>query len=149
VPPKACKHKTEGAFSSFPTLSLLPILSKLLLVLYNLFIIIQSRWRQESLSLAVDVRPSRSTPLNCLLTIFPVSGLSAAHTIYLAGGNVVVLDKQGKLVLQIGDQVANKSTQVSSVVTRPRQPLESTVPSPEHKSSTESRTASSNSTMIP
>jgi hypothetical protein len=24
-----------------------------------------------------------------------VSGLSAAHTIYLAGGNVVVLDKQG------------------------------------------------------
>jgi hypothetical protein len=26
-----------------------------------------------------------------------VSGLSAAHTIYLAGGNVVVLDKQGKL----------------------------------------------------
>jgi uncharacterized protein YigE (DUF2233 family) len=25
-----------------------------------------------------------------------VSGLSAAHTIYLAGGNVVVLDKQGK-----------------------------------------------------
>jgi hypothetical protein len=26
----------------------------------------------------------------------PVSGLSAAHTIYLNGGNVVVLDKQGK-----------------------------------------------------
>lgn len=25
-----------------------------------------------------------------------VSGLSAAHTIYLAGGNVVVLDKQGE-----------------------------------------------------
>lgn len=25
-----------------------------------------------------------------------VSGLSAAHTVYLAGGNVVVLDKQGK-----------------------------------------------------
>ena len=24
-----------------------------------------------------------------------LSGLSAAHTIYLAGGNVVVLDKQG------------------------------------------------------
>jgi len=24
-----------------------------------------------------------------------VSGLSAAHTIYLAGGNVIVLDKQG------------------------------------------------------
>jgi hypothetical protein len=30
------------------------------------------------------------------LTLLPaVSGLSAAHTIYLAGGNVVVLDKQG------------------------------------------------------
>jgi hypothetical protein len=29
-----------------------------------------------------------------------VSGLSAAHTIYLAGGNVVVLDKQGKSTLQ-------------------------------------------------
>jgi succinate dehydrogenase/fumarate reductase flavoprotein subunit len=27
--------------------------------------------------------------------MLPVSGLSAAHTIYLAGGNVVVLDKQG------------------------------------------------------
>jgi hypothetical protein len=27
-----------------------------------------------------------------------VSGLSAAHTIYLAGGNVVVLDKQGTLL---------------------------------------------------
>lgn len=27
---------------------------------------------------------------------FLVSGLSAAHTIYLAGGNVVVLDKQGE-----------------------------------------------------
>ena len=29
------------------------------------------------------------------VTCFAVSGLSAAHTIYLAGGNVVVLDKQG------------------------------------------------------
>jgi len=28
-------------------------------------------------------------------TFTTVSGLSAAHTIYLAGGNVVVLDKQG------------------------------------------------------
>jgi len=28
-----------------------------------------------------------------------VSGLSAAHTIYLAGGNVVVLDKQGTYLL--------------------------------------------------
>lgn len=28
-----------------------------------------------------------------------MSGLSAAHTIYLAGGNVVVLDKQGKHLL--------------------------------------------------
>lgn len=25
----------------------------------------------------------------------PVSGLSAAHTVYLNGGNVLVLDKQG------------------------------------------------------
>jgi hypothetical protein len=33
-----------------------------------------------------------------MLTIcVTVSGLSAAHTIYLAGGNVLVLDKQGKL----------------------------------------------------
>jgi aspartate oxidase len=29
------------------------------------------------------------------IALFAVSGLSAAHTIYLAGGNVVVLDKQG------------------------------------------------------
>jgi succinate dehydrogenase/fumarate reductase flavoprotein subunit len=29
------------------------------------------------------------------LTMLAVSGLSAAHTIYLAGGNVIVLDKQG------------------------------------------------------
>lgn len=28
------------------------------------------------------------------LTIFAVSGLSAAHTVYLNGGNVLVLDKQ-------------------------------------------------------
>lgn len=27
-----------------------------------------------------------------------MSGLSAAHTIYLAGGNVIVLDKQGVLL---------------------------------------------------
>lgn len=33
-----------------------------------------------------------SLTITCLFT---VSGLSAAHTIYLAGGNVVVLDKQG------------------------------------------------------
>jgi hypothetical protein len=39
------------------------------------------------------------TPLNCLLTIYSVSGLSAAHTIYLAGGSVVVLDKQGTYIL--------------------------------------------------
>jgi hypothetical protein len=33
-----------------------------------------------------------------LLTFFPttVSGLSAAHTIYLSGGNVVLLDKNSK-----------------------------------------------------
>jgi hypothetical protein len=33
-----------------------------------------------------------------LIKSFPslVSGLSAAHTVYLAGGNIVVLDKQGK-----------------------------------------------------
>lgn len=31
-----------------------------------------------------------------LTSSLPVSGLSAAHTIYLAGGNVTVLDKQGK-----------------------------------------------------
>lgn len=30
------------------------------------------------------------------MSMFLVSGLSAAHTIYLAGGNVVLLDKQGK-----------------------------------------------------
>jgi len=33
-----------------------------------------------------------SLTITCLFT---VSGLSAAHTIYLAGGNAVVLDKQG------------------------------------------------------
>lgn len=32
-----------------------------------------------------------------LLTI-AVSGLSAAHTVYLNGGNVLVLDKQGKMI---------------------------------------------------
>jgi hypothetical protein len=32
-----------------------------------------------------------------------VSGLSAAHTIYLNGGNVVVLDKQGMQHLRIQD----------------------------------------------
>jgi hypothetical protein len=30
-----------------------------------------------------------------------VSGLSAAHTIYLAGGNVIVLDKQGKQLFML------------------------------------------------
>lgn len=43
---------------------------------------------------------SASTPLNSLLTISLVSGLSAAHTIYLNGGNVIVLDKQGKLLFE-------------------------------------------------
>jgi hypothetical protein len=32
-----------------------------------------------------------------------VSGLSAAHTIYLNGGNVVVLDKQGMHSMQVPD----------------------------------------------
>lgn len=35
---------------------------------------------------------------------FLVSGLSAAHTIYLAGGNVVVLDKQGMRLL-LGERI--------------------------------------------
>lgn len=34
-----------------------------------------------------------------------MSGLSAAHTIYLAGGNVVVLDKQGKLFLWVAIRI--------------------------------------------
>ena len=37
--------------------------------------------------------PSSNNPIE---TDNTVSGLSAAHTIYLAGGNVVVLDKQGE-----------------------------------------------------
>jgi hypothetical protein len=31
-----------------------------------------------------------------------VSGLSAAHTVYLNGGNVVVLDKQGMSIFLVG-----------------------------------------------
>lgn len=43
------------------------------------------------------IADQRSSKHSIRLTISPtVSGLSAAHTIYLAGGNVVVLDKQGK-----------------------------------------------------
>ena len=38
-----------------------------------------------------SLKPRSNTDWLCPL----VSGLSAAHTIYLAGGNVVVLDKQG------------------------------------------------------
>ena len=57
-------------------------------------------WLQESLSLVVAV----SYELHFLQ--FPacpelissiVSGLSAAHTIYLAGGNVLLLDKNSML----------------------------------------------------
>jgi hypothetical protein len=57
-----------------------------------------SRWLQVSLLLVVDVSSFPAFPrLSCLncTDIHEVSGLSAAHTIYLAGGNVVVLDKQG------------------------------------------------------
>lgn len=32
-----------------------------------------------------------------MLTLATVAGLSAAHTVYQSGGNVLVLDKQGKL----------------------------------------------------
>lgn len=38
--------------------------------------------------------------LALVLMLILVSGLSAAHTVYLAGGNVVVLDKQGMLNLR-------------------------------------------------
>jgi hypothetical protein len=37
-----------------------------------------------------------------LLTSPSVSGLSAAHTVYLNGGNVVVLDKQGMSIFLVG-----------------------------------------------
>jgi FAD binding domain-containing protein len=43
--------------------------------------------------------PQPPNPLICLLTCHcssVVSGLSAAHTVYLNGGNVLVLDKQGQ-----------------------------------------------------
>lgn len=52
------------------------------------------------------VRPITCTTIVIILcvndwinNVVLVSGLSAAHTIYLAGGNVVVLDKQGKAIL--------------------------------------------------
>jgi hypothetical protein len=34
-----------------------------------------------------------------------VAGLSAAHTVYLNGGNVAVLDKQGTMVYQLNTAV--------------------------------------------
>lgn len=48
----------------------------------------------------VDVR-DLSSQNHTLLTI-AVSGLSAAHTVYLNGGNVLVLDKQGKTIHILG-----------------------------------------------
>jgi 2-polyprenyl-6-methoxyphenol hydroxylase-like FAD-dependent oxidoreductase len=36
-----------------------------------------------------------------------LSGLSAAHTIYLAGGNVTVLDKQGEFPASISSLFAS------------------------------------------
>lgn len=45
----------------------------------------------------VDVR-DLSSPQNRTLLTIAVSGLSAAHTVYLNGGNVLVLDKQGKII---------------------------------------------------
>ena len=53
-----------------------------------------SLWLAEAVG---DTLKSMALQLNVLsLTPIPVSGLSAAHTIYLAGGNVTVLDKQGE-----------------------------------------------------
>ncbi|KAL4935540.1 hypothetical protein BDV06DRAFT_126756 [Aspergillus oleicola] len=67
-----------------------------------------------------------------------LSGLSAAHTIYLNGGNVLVLDKQAE---------AN-FPQPSSVATPQKPPPVSTVPSLVHRSISVSKIASSNFTMI-
>lgn len=47
-------------------------------------------------SLPLSPRPRTTVARSHETDQFAVSGLSAAHTVYLAGGNVVVLDKQGK-----------------------------------------------------
>jgi cation diffusion facilitator CzcD-associated flavoprotein CzcO len=88
-----------------------------------------------------------------------LSGLSAAHTVYLAGGNVLVLDKQGEFPsLHLIDfaamlatrcsllachiaQLADSYPQVSSEETPPRPPRVSTEPSPAPKSMPRSATA--------
>jgi FAD binding domain len=54
-----------------------------------------ARWLQELLSLVVDVSNFPAFFESISSNMLAVSGLSAAHTVYLAGGNVVVLDKQG------------------------------------------------------
>lgn len=54
-------------------------------------------WPRALLSSAPAVSPLSPHPACFLpLTAPPVSGLSAAHTIYLSGGNVVLLDKNSK-----------------------------------------------------
>jgi len=55
-----------------------------------------SLWLRGSLSLALAVSASLLTERELLSNPSPVSGLSAAHTIYLSGGNVILLDKNSK-----------------------------------------------------
>lgn len=91
-----------------------------------------------------------------------VSGLSAAHTIYLAGGNVAVLDKQGVFSSisypyirgpipswRAEAYIKHVIIQVSLVETQLRPHPVSTALSPGHRLILASKTALSNFTMIP
>lgn len=89
-------------------------------------------------------------------TINAVSGLSAAHTIYLAGGNVLVLDKQGMSYLVhcalnalSRHRDIDHSIQVSSEETPQKPHPVSTLPLQERRSTKRLPTVLSSSTMIP
>ena len=93
----------------------------------------------------------------CELNVFPiprllgtdlltVSGLSAAHTVYLAGGNVLLLDKNSTLEWSIFIKIADLIDQTSSEET-PQKPLQgSTLLLQGHKSTRRLATALNNST---
>lgn len=79
---------------SLPLLSYFSLLPSLLSHSHT-----HSQWQLLLLKLSssvadVSISPAFPHPGHRLLT-FAVSGLSAAHTIYQNGGNVLVLDKQG------------------------------------------------------
>ena len=64
--------------------------------LFRIFILLPS-WLHGLLSLAEAVRWISPISLSARTDFETVSGLSAAHTVYLAGGNVLLLDKNSKV----------------------------------------------------